>query len=177
MLAAQVVCHPHLHLHACLVHGLDVLVFALTWLRCMFLWVTRLLARFGRWLIRKIRQVQHNMSLCAVLSWTGIQTKSWTCNFVSFWIQGGHITCLKHINHAGCCLRVGDHEILIATAEFRRNTIIPCMLLEFFECRSRSNRPCAAKVQNNVCWMVVKTQWSGAAISFFIGVSEAYKPD
>ena len=50
---------------------------------------------------------------CAVLSWRGIQTKSWTCNFVSFWIQfnsrtqvfhlregkqDGHITCLKHIN-------------------------------------------------------------------------------
>ena len=29
----QEVCHPHLHLHACLVHERDVLVFALTWQR------------------------------------------------------------------------------------------------------------------------------------------------
>ena len=27
MLAAQVVCHPHLHLHTCLVHELDMLGF------------------------------------------------------------------------------------------------------------------------------------------------------
>ena len=33
MLAAQVVCHPHLHLHACLMHELDMLVFTLTWQR------------------------------------------------------------------------------------------------------------------------------------------------
>ena len=45
-------------------------------------------------------------------------------------------------------------------AEFRRNGKIPCMLLESFGCRSRSNRPCAAKVQNNVSWMVGKIQWS-----------------
>ena len=31
MLVPQVVCHPHLHLHACLVHELGMLVFALTW--------------------------------------------------------------------------------------------------------------------------------------------------
>ena len=33
MLAAPVVCHPHLHLDACLVHELDMLVFALTYRR------------------------------------------------------------------------------------------------------------------------------------------------
>ena len=38
MLAAQVVCHPHLQLHACLVHELDMLFFALTWQKvtCLF---------------------------------------------------------------------------------------------------------------------------------------------
>ena len=51
----------------------------------MSLRVTMLLTRLDRWLIRKIRQVQHNMSRCGVLSWRGIQTKSWTCNFISFW--------------------------------------------------------------------------------------------
>ena len=130
------------------------------------------------------------MSHCGVLSWSGIQTKSWTCNFVSFGVQNksqtqvfhlregkqdGHITCLKHINfgrtwwncwkvnnatlHAGFCLRVGEHERLVATAEFRPNAIMPCMLLESFDCRSRSTRPCAAKVQNNMCWMVGKVYW------------------
>ena len=62
--------------------------------------------------------------------------------------------------HAGFCLRVGEHERLAATAEFRRNATIPRMLLESFDCRCRSNRPCAAKVQNNVCWMVGKIQWT-----------------
>ena len=157
----------------------------------MSLWVPRLLKRPGRWLIRKICQVQHNMSHCGVLSWRGTQTKNWTCNFVSFWIQfnsrtqifhlregkqDGHITCLKHINlsrtwwrcwkvdnatlHASFCLRVGEHERLVTTAKCRRNTIIPCMLLKSLDCRSRSNRPCAAKDQNHVCSMVGKIQWS-----------------
>ena len=31
---------------------------------------------------------------------------------------------------------------------------------ESFDCRSRSIRPCAANVQNNVFWMVGKSQWS-----------------
>ena len=44
----------------------------------MSLRVTTLLTRPGRWLIRKIRHVQHNMFHCGVLSWRGIQTKSWT---------------------------------------------------------------------------------------------------
>ena len=77
----------------------------------MSLWVSRILTRLGRDLTRKIRQVEHNMSHCGVLSWRGIQTKNRTCNFVSFWIQfksrtpsfsseidskqDGHITCLK----------------------------------------------------------------------------------
>ena len=157
----------------------------------MCLWVNRLLTRPGRWLIRKIRQVQHNMSHCGVLSWRGIQTKKRACKLVSFWIQfnirtqvfhrregtqDGHITCLKHINLrrtwwccwkvnnatllAGFCLRVGEHERLITIAEFRRNAIIPCMLLESFDCGSRSNRPCAAQVHNNVCWMIGKVHWS-----------------
>ena len=121
------------------------------------------------------------------------KTKSWTCNFVSFWIQFNSRTQVFHLRerenkmgtspvsstsslgrtwsccwkvfyatlHAGFCLGVGEHERLITTAEFRRNAIIPCMLLEYFDCRSRSNRPCAAKVQNNVWWMVGKIQWSG----------------
>ena len=129
--------------------------------------VTRLLTRLGRWLKRKIREVQHNTSYCGVLSWRGLQTKSWTCNLVSLWIQfnsrtqvfhlregkeDGHITCLWHINLcrtlwncwkvndatflAGFCLRVGKHERFVTTAEFRRDAIIPCMLLESFDCRS-----------------------------------------
>ena len=53
----------------------------------MSLRVTRLLTRLGRWLIRKIRQIQHIMSHRGVLSWRRIQTKSWTCNFVSLRIQ------------------------------------------------------------------------------------------
>ena len=88
--------------------------------------------------------------------------------------QDGHVTCLKHVNlgrtwwcrwkvddatfHAGFCLGVGEHEGLITTAKFRRSTIIPCMLLQSFDCRSRSNRPCAAKVKNHVCRMVSKIQ-------------------
>ena len=40
--------------------------------------------------------------------------------------------------HAGLCLRVGERERLITTAEFRRNVIIPCVLLECFDCRSQS---------------------------------------
>ena len=155
----------------------------------MFLWVTRSIARFSRWLIHKTRQVQHNYVPLWNLSWRRKQAKSWARNLVSFWIQfkghtqvfhlrrrkqDGHVTCLKHINlgrtwwcrwkvdnatfHAGFCLGVGEHEGLITTAKFRRNTIIPCMLLQSFDCRSRSNRPCAAKVKNHVCRMVSKIQ-------------------
>ena len=39
-------------------------------------WVTGSLTRLGRWLIRKIRQFQHNMSHCGVLSWTRVQAKA-----------------------------------------------------------------------------------------------------
>ena len=60
-------------------------------------WVTRSLTQLGRWLIRKIRQVQHNVSHCGVLSWRRIQTKSWTCNFVSFWIQFTGHTQVFHL--------------------------------------------------------------------------------
>ena len=59
---------------------------------------------------------------------------------------------------AGFCLAVGEHERFVTTTEFRRNAIIPRMLLESFDCHSWSNRPCAAKVQNNMCWMVGKIQ-------------------
>ena len=37
---------------------------------------------------------------------------------------------------AGFVLGVGKHERLVTRAEFRRNAIIPCMLLEYFDCRS-----------------------------------------
>ena len=60
-------------------------------------WVTRSLTQLGRWLIRKIRQVQHNVSHRGVLSWRRIQTKSWTCNFVSFWIQFTGHTQVFHL--------------------------------------------------------------------------------
>ena len=156
----------------------------------MSLWVTRLLTRLGRWLIRRIRQVQHyvpvwsarlernsdqklDMSFCLLLD---LVQPSYASFSPERGKQDGHITCLKHINlsgtwwccwkvdnatlHAGFCLRVGEHERLVTTAEFRRNAIIPRMLLESFDCRSRSNRPCAAKVQNNVCCMVGKIQRS-----------------
>ena len=78
-------------------------------------------------------------------------------SYPSFHLKDGkqdwHITCLKHINltrtwlccwkvdnailHAGFCLRVGRHERLITTAEFR-NAVKQCMLLESFDCRSQS---------------------------------------
>ena len=92
MLAAQVVYHPQLHLHPCLVHEVDLLVFALTWQR-LHVSFTRL----GCWLIRKTRQVQHNMSYCGVLSLRGIQATSWTCIFVSFWIQFNSHTQVFHL--------------------------------------------------------------------------------
>ena len=112
-------------------------------------WVTGLLTRLGRWLTRKIRQVQHNTSHCGVLRWKRIQAESWTCNFV--WIQfnghtqgfhlkegkqDGQFTCLKHINlggtwwccwkvdnatfHASFCLGVGEHKGLIQ----RQNSVV-----------------------------------------------------
>ena len=81
MLAAQGV--DHLRLHAYLQYELDMQFFALTKSH-MSPWVTRLLTRLGHWLIRKIRQVQHDMSHCGVLGWRRVKAKSWTCNFVSF---------------------------------------------------------------------------------------------
>ena len=51
-------------------------------------------------------------------------------------------------------------KVFVAGAEFRCNAMIPWMFLESFDCQSRSNRPCAAKVQNNVCWIIGKIQWS-----------------
>ena len=88
--------------------------------------------------------------------------------------QNRYITCLKHINHgrtwwwcwkvnnatfyAAFFLGVGERERLRTTAKFFRNAIIPWMLLKSFPCRSWSNRSCAAKVQNRVCWMVGKVQ-------------------
>ena len=113
--------------------------------------------------------MQHNISHCGVLSWRswtcncvsfwiqfnsrtqvfhlrqenkmGISPVSSTLNLSRTWC-----CCRKVDNatlHACFCLRVGEHERLIATTEFRRNAIIPCMLLEAFDCRSQSNRPCA----------------------------------
>ena len=145
------------------------------------------------------------MSHCGALSWRGIQTKSWTCNVVSFWIQfnnrtqvlhlregkqDGHITCLKLINlsrtwwccwkvdnatlHAGFCLPVGEHERFVTTAEFRRNAVIPCMLLESFDCRSRSTRQCAAEIQNNVCWMF--SRFNGVATIHAVRAFEQNDP-
>ena len=38
--------------------------------------------------------------------------------------------------HADLCLGVGEHERLDTTAKFRRNALIPGMLLESFDCRS-----------------------------------------
>ena len=43
-------------------------------------------------------------------------------------------------------------------AEFRRNAILPCMLLESFDCRSSSNRPKTTKIQNHMCWMAGKME-------------------
>ena len=131
----------------------------------MFLWLTRSLNRLGRWLIRKTRQDQCNMSHCGVLSRRRVQAKSWTSNFCfllgpvqwsypNFSLGGGnrHITCLKHISlsrtwwccwkvndttfHEGFCLGVGNHEGLIARVKFCRDAIIQCMFLESFNCRS-----------------------------------------
>ena len=39
-----------------------------------------------------------------------------------------------------------------------RDATIQRMFLEPSDCRSWSNWPCAAKIQNNVCWMVGKVQ-------------------
>ena len=35
----------------------------------------------------KTRQIQNHMLHCGVLSWRGVQAKSWTSNFVSCWVQ------------------------------------------------------------------------------------------
>ena len=118
----------NLRLHACLVHELGVLVF--TGYMCP--WVTRSLA-LGRWLIRKTRQVQHNVSHCGVPSWRRVQAHPNSSSEKGK--QNGHITCLKHINlggtwwccwkvdsatfHAGFCLAVGEHDA--TTAKFCRN--------------------------------------------------------
>ena len=61
----------------------------------MFLRASRSLTQF--WLVRKTRQVQHNMSHCRVLSWSKVQAKSWTCNVVSFWIQFDRNTHIFHV--------------------------------------------------------------------------------
>ena len=152
-LAAQRI--HHLRVHACLVYELDMLGFRSDMANYISPWVTRSLTRLGRWLVRKTRQVLHNMSHCGVLSWRGVQAKSWTCNFVSCRVhfqshtqfshlrrgkQDGHVNGLKHINlggtwcccwkednatvHAGFCLG-GEHERLITTANFCRNTVVP----------------------------------------------------
>ena len=46
----------------------------------------------------------------------------------------------------------------VATAKFCLDTMIPCMFLKSFDCWSRSNRSCAAQIQNPVCRMVGKIQ-------------------
>ena len=94
-----------------------MLVFTLTWQR-LHVSSGDQVTRLDRWLIRKIRHAQHKKSHCGVLNWRVIQTKSWTCNLVSFWIQfncrtqishlregkqDGHITCLWHINLCRTC--------------------------------------------------------------------------
>ena len=78
----------------------------------MFLWVTRSIARFIRWLIRKTRQVQHNMSHCGILAGEENKPKaghvilslfgSSSKVILKFFIweggkQDGHVTCLKHV--------------------------------------------------------------------------------
>ena len=65
------------------------------------------------WLVRKARQIQHNVSYCGIFDWWRVQAKSWTCILGSFWIQSKcntqilhlrkgeqdrHIARLKHIN-------------------------------------------------------------------------------
>ena len=110
----------------------------------MSLWVTKLLPRLGLWLVRKIRQVQHNMSHCGVLSWRGIQARSWTCNFVSFWIQFNSRTQVSQ----------------------RQNSVVmPAYHARFLNLSIVDLDPIdrAAKVQNNVCRMVGKIQWSLSA--------------
>ena len=162
----------------------------------MSLRVTRLLTRLGQWLKRKLRQVQHTMSHCGVLSGRGTQTKCWTCNFATsgssstvipkfFSSERGKTKWTHHSSQVHqpwqnmvdlldsgqmqLSLQVTVSELanmkdFATTAEFYRNAIIPCMLLESFDCRSRSERPCAAKVQDNMCWMVGKIQWEVVTI-------------
>ena len=138
----------------------------------MSLRVTRLLTRLDCWLIRKTRQVQHNLFHCGVSSRRGKETKSWTRNFgplldpvqlsypsfSSQREQDGHITCLEYINL--CRKWWNIWKVKNATFFESRNSITPCMRLVSFDSRSRSNRPSAAKIQNNMCWMVGKIQWS-----------------
>ena len=87
----------HLRLHACLVYELDMLVFRSDMANYMSPWVTRSLTRLGRWLVRKTRQVLHNMSHCGVLSWRGVQAKSWTCNFDSRRVHFQGHTQISHL--------------------------------------------------------------------------------
>ena len=61
----------------------------------MFLRASRSLTRHG--LVRKTRQVQHNTSHCGVLSWRGVQAKSWKWNFLFFWIQFNSRTQILHL--------------------------------------------------------------------------------
>ena len=156
----------------------------------MSLWVARLLPRLGRWLIRKLRQVQHHMSHCGAageedrpkaghaisspfasnsivvpnfspererkhkMGTSPVSNRSWR-----FGWKVDHATL-----HAGFCLRVGEHERLATTSEFPRNAINTMHVLGSFDCRSRSNRPCAAKVQNNVCWLGIVSPMTGRRI-------------
>ena len=88
--------------------------------------------------------------------------------------QNRYITCLTYINlgrtrlccwkvnnatfQTGFCFGVGKHEGFVTTAKFCRYTIIPRRFLKSFCCSSRSNRSCAAQIQNYVCRMVSKIQ-------------------
>ena len=63
----------------------------------MSLRVIRSLTRLGGWLIRKIRQVQHNMSHCGILSWRGKQAKRSACNLVPLRIQFNSRTEFSHL--------------------------------------------------------------------------------
>ena len=146
MLAAQVVYHPHLHLHPCLVHGLDVLVFALTWQRLHVSSGDQV--AHATW---SLAETQDSSAKCPILECSAgeeyrpkaghvILSHFGSSSIVvpKFFIwerkQDGHLTCLKNINFgrtrwncwkvnnatflAGFCLGVGQHEKFVSTAEF-----------------------------------------------------------
>ena len=81
----------HLHLRPDLVCELDMLIVAPT--------EQKLHVSSGDQIahVRKTREVQHNVSHCGVLSWRRVQAKSWTCNFVSLWIQFNSRTQIFHL--------------------------------------------------------------------------------